>query len=80
MEKIREKALKGMIIFKNKVAERIKNSVNNNRGEGVITMLIFTALLIFAVLALDSTIRDIFSSAASKFSTWIGNELDTLFS
>lgn len=48
----------------------------NIKGEGgIIPLIIFSAIIIVAVVASSPTIQGVFSSMASDFATWVDGKL-----
>lgn len=80
MNKVKGKALKTYIKVTNEVKGRVRAVLNNERGSYPIVAIIFSAIVVVAVLACDTTVKDTFSGSVSKFKTFMDNKLTELFS
>jgi hypothetical protein len=63
----------------NRIKKRFAQVAMNEKGEGILPLIIFVAIVILAVLATQPTVRDAFNDAVTKFRTWLNSKLDTLF-
>ncbi len=57
-----------------------KAALKNEKGWGLIETIIVGAVLVIALLSLESPISTFFSGVWSDFSTWIDTKLTALFS
>ncbi len=71
---MKEKMFKTIVSFKNVIDERL----NNERGYGVVMSILFTGILVLAVIAMQTDVEGTFTSIATKFKTWIENKVDSV--
>lgn len=53
--------------------------LGGNRGESIIPGIIFAAILILAVIAIDPAIRGVFTNLAADFGVWVDEKITALF-
>ena len=52
---------------------------NNNKGEGIIAYILFTAILVLAIVSTNVSVQNVFTNAVNDFSTWLDSKLTALF-
>lgn len=57
-----------------KVSRRVKEALNNERGE-ILTYVLFVAIIVLAVIAVSPTVKTIFTDTASAVKTWIEDKV-----
>jgi len=59
---------------------RVHDAINNEKGFSVVMTLLFTGILVLAVIAMQTDITDTFTYIANKFKTWIQGKIDAVMS
>lgn len=76
-EKLIELGAKGYLA-KEKIINRVKNTMNNDRGGEILAGIVFAAIIIIGVVAMKTDTVDGFKGVAGKFKTWIVSRVTTI--
>jgi|GEM_PF-5057773 len=78
MKKLQAKRINLEIRLANSI-RRVKDALNIKRGSGVLEVVLFSAIIILAIIAIRPEIVSVFTDTATSFRTWVASKLTQLF-